>query len=154
MSIAPEPLIVNVVPSTVTDTATCSICLSELSSQDGRYTLKCQHTFHPRCVTEWLVKGNTNCPMCRVSIGELDGIPIADPKTCGMTKNQWAKCRKWTKWIYMILTLAFSVGMIFTGLILAGTQMPSPQGAFFAIGSILFMVSGYMVFTFHYFGRI
>jgi hypothetical protein len=54
----------------------------------------------------------------------------------------------------MLLTLAFSVGMIFTGLILAGTKMPSPQGAFFAIGSIIFMVSGYMVYTFHYFGRI
>ena len=42
----------------------CAICLSSYSSSEGRSTLPCKHTYHSRCITEWLSR-NPTCPLCR-----------------------------------------------------------------------------------------
>ena len=42
----------------------CAICLSSYSSSEGCGTLPCKHTYHSRCITEWLSR-NPTCPLCR-----------------------------------------------------------------------------------------
>jgi hypothetical protein len=41
----------------------CSICLES----ETNVTLLCNHTFHKKCIDEWLNKKN-NCPICRHNI--------------------------------------------------------------------------------------
>lgn len=42
---------------------TCGICLNIISNSN-KYTTKCNHIFHNKCITHWLLL-NTNCPICR-----------------------------------------------------------------------------------------
>lgn len=43
----------------------CSICHEPLQSyQIVRTIIKCKHSFHQKCVDNWLIDKN-NCPMCR-----------------------------------------------------------------------------------------
>jgi hypothetical protein len=51
----------------------CGICLSSISSESENYTTRCNHKFHNKCITHWLLL-NTNCPICRK---ELDKHTIA-----------------------------------------------------------------------------
>lgn len=41
----------------------CSICMSEINSDDSFKTV-CHHTFHHSCLDEWR-KNNQTCPLCR-----------------------------------------------------------------------------------------
>ena len=43
----------------------CSICLDLL--QGEVVTLCCQHSYHKKCVTDWISAHNT-CPLCRKSV--------------------------------------------------------------------------------------
>ena len=41
----------------------CSICLDNISS-NNLHTTSCKHTFHKKCIGQWL-KHHNNCPNCR-----------------------------------------------------------------------------------------
>lgn len=50
---------------------TCAVCLKPFQkTTEKRYVkkLKCGHTFHPRCINEWLRRAH-NCPCCREDLG-------------------------------------------------------------------------------------
>ena len=42
----------------------CSVCLIEFESDDNVILLKCHHTFHEHCITEWS-QYKADCPNCR-----------------------------------------------------------------------------------------
>lgn len=41
----------------------CSICFGEMYSKRVK-TLRCNHTFHIKCINDWLEQSN-QCPLCR-----------------------------------------------------------------------------------------
>jgi hypothetical protein len=46
----------------------CAICLNGF--KEGQLVCEskhgsCEHSFHEMCLSEWLLKGNDNCPTCR-----------------------------------------------------------------------------------------
>lgn len=48
----------------------CPICLEifgELDDDSLLCTLRCGHSYHKKCLNDWLFKDNT-CPNCRISI--------------------------------------------------------------------------------------
>ena len=45
----------------------CPICLDEFKESEYYRNLKCNHSFHKKCIDRWLKKEN-NCPMCRASV--------------------------------------------------------------------------------------
>lgn len=49
--------------------ATCGICLEILNANQSEITTKCNHSFHNKCLTPWLINKNT-CPLCRHEIYE------------------------------------------------------------------------------------
>lgn len=50
----------------IIDTA-CSICLDNFEEDENISTLKCNHSFHNKCIEAWL-DTNFTCPMCRLSL--------------------------------------------------------------------------------------
>ncbi|KAL3778401.1 hypothetical protein ACHAWO_013279 [Cyclotella atomus] len=54
--------------TTTTDTKaapTCSICINDLKSGDVLKVLSpCQHTFHSKCIVQWLTEYKNCCPLC------------------------------------------------------------------------------------------
>jgi hypothetical protein len=46
----------------------CSICLDTFKKGEYQRTLRCNHTFHKKCVDKWFCKDKSNCPMCRNEI--------------------------------------------------------------------------------------
>lgn len=140
MSVAPEPLMVNITPSSANvHSPSCSICLSEFSEREGKYTLGCQHSFHPRCVTQWLMNNN-HCPNCRATIAETDRLPEIETRTCGMTKSQWSTCRRRTQIIGLVFCYMYSIAMMMAGMILIGlNHIPSAGGtaAFILVSSAI-----------------
>ncbi len=56
------------------DGAYCSICISSLINDISK--LSCNHSFHEKCINEWL-KLKKSCPLCRTSIiiPNLDVLP-------------------------------------------------------------------------------
>lgn len=42
----------------------CPICLDDVDIGKEKYTLQCQHEFHPECIFKWL-RDNKRCPVCR-----------------------------------------------------------------------------------------
>jgi hypothetical protein len=44
----------------------CSICLEKFEVGCFKRTLKCNHTFHKKCVDKWIHKEKT-CPICRTN---------------------------------------------------------------------------------------
>lgn len=58
----------------------CSICFREMYHATTR--LKCNHTFHKKCVNKWFKKSHT-CPICRLDITkqkEICCFPFWYPK--------------------------------------------------------------------------
>jgi hypothetical protein len=45
----------------------CSICMDALCNQALTLT-KCKHVFHTKCLKNWTINFNTNCPLCRAKI--------------------------------------------------------------------------------------
>ncbi|KAL4575452.1 hypothetical protein LXL04_022296 [Taraxacum kok-saghyz] len=46
----------------------CSICLQDFEVEDAAAMFpKCEHKFHPECISQWLLAHNS-CPVCRRSI--------------------------------------------------------------------------------------
>lgn len=61
----------------------CSICLSDInlldsdlimwkgSCVDSIYKTKCGHTFHFKCIHDWLIS-NDDCPVCRTTLLDIE----------------------------------------------------------------------------------
>lgn len=45
----------------------CSICLEKYVVNDKIIKLDCSHSYHKKCLSEWL-KNNNTCPHCRENI--------------------------------------------------------------------------------------
>ena len=45
----------------------CSVCLSEFCNAETVRTLRCGHTFHQKCIDEWLTK-QAVCPLCKSDV--------------------------------------------------------------------------------------
>eukprot|EP00835_Amoeboradix_gromovi_P001999 NODE_103_length_20051_cov_0.229401.p11 type:complete len:208 gc:universal NODE_103_length_20051_cov_0.229401:12278-12901(+) len=45
-------------------TGSCTICLEEFKAKDECLVFNCKHSFHRKCVTNWLTLKNS-CPLCR-----------------------------------------------------------------------------------------
>lgn len=45
----------------------CSICCFDFMPGEEALRLKCNHTFHSRCVDDFLSYGGADCPMCKVT---------------------------------------------------------------------------------------
>ncbi|KAI3750229.1 hypothetical protein L2E82_20862 [Cichorium intybus] len=42
----------------------CVVCQVEFERRERLAVLQCKHRYHPRCITEWLVRQNV-CPICK-----------------------------------------------------------------------------------------
>jgi hypothetical protein len=51
----------------------CVICLEEYCNEAANARLECNHTFHRRCIREWLAVKNT-CPTCRFGEVSENGV--------------------------------------------------------------------------------
>ena len=64
------------------DNETCPICLGEPAVGDRLCTLACCHTFHHKCVTQWLTV-SALCPLCKShALGEEESQqpePVLEP---------------------------------------------------------------------------
>lgn len=58
----------------------CIICLSDYETCDDVAVLKCEHTFHKRCLQHWFIEHNT-CPCCRGVIASADLLNFKEPIT-------------------------------------------------------------------------
>lgn len=48
------------------DEDVCSICLDKFLGGGGKVVkLECEHMYHEKCIEPWIIKDNTNCPLCR-----------------------------------------------------------------------------------------
>ncbi|KXJ84215.1 RING finger protein 122-like [Aedes albopictus] len=43
----------------------CAICRACIKYNNKRKTLECQHSFHEKCINQWLIVKRT-CPICRM----------------------------------------------------------------------------------------
>lgn len=48
----------------------CIICLSDFIQKEKITVLKCTHSFHTKCLQEWLVQRST-CPTCRIELNSF-----------------------------------------------------------------------------------
>lgn len=46
----------------------CAICLTDFEENDELKELPCKHYFHSDCITQWLSKSSTTCPVDNVSL--------------------------------------------------------------------------------------
>ncbi|KAG8091029.1 hypothetical protein GUJ93_ZPchr0011g27371 [Zizania palustris] len=44
--------------------AECAVCLEDFEADDKLKTMPCSHSFHDRCISDWLRVSRT-CPLCR-----------------------------------------------------------------------------------------
>ena len=45
----------------------CSTCMDSFTARCDVSMTPCGHSFHTRCITNWLERGQSNCPQCRTS---------------------------------------------------------------------------------------
>jgi hypothetical protein len=64
----------------MTDHIDCTICLEACIAYPELVTTKCGHTFHRKCLKDWLNKNNV-CPNCKGSEPWAEFVPLAKP-TC------------------------------------------------------------------------
>ena len=55
--------------------SSCPICTDNITAKTGCSTLGCGHSFHLKCIGQWL-QTNDTCPMCRCQTGEYDREPL------------------------------------------------------------------------------
>lgn len=51
------------------DDAECAVCVSSIDVGTEVVNLRCGHSFHPACISRWLVRNGT-CPNCRTRVIE------------------------------------------------------------------------------------
>uniref|UniRef100_A0A914QE09 RING-type domain-containing protein n=1 Tax=Panagrolaimus davidi TaxID=227884 RepID=A0A914QE09_9BILA len=57
------------------DIGQCSICLSNLNMSNIYAISKCGHTFHQKCIHQWIFSAK-NCPSCRTNAIPSDVIKL------------------------------------------------------------------------------
>ena len=55
------------IPLKVVERGECNICLEEYDNTTCK-VLKCNHSYHDKCLKEWLTKQSTCCPICRIDV--------------------------------------------------------------------------------------
>ena len=45
----------------------CSTCMDSFTARCDASMTPCGHSFHTRCIINWLKRGQSNCPQCRTS---------------------------------------------------------------------------------------
>ena len=68
--------------------ATCGICLETLGANQCNITTKCEHSYHNKCLTHWLINKNT-CPLCRSNINFNNKITIGNLYGCIVTPEKY-----------------------------------------------------------------
>lgn len=53
--------------------STCPICYEDITAATGQVALGCTHSFHLKCVVEWLISHET-CPCCRREVGDQERV--------------------------------------------------------------------------------
>jgi hypothetical protein len=53
--------------------STCPICYEDITAATGQVALGCSHSFHLKCVVEWLISHET-CPCCRREVGDTERV--------------------------------------------------------------------------------
>lgn len=112
--------------------------MQDMADNEGKYTLGCKHSYHPRCITTWLAQSN-KCPYCRTTIDETAALPVLEPRTCGLSKQQWARCAR-TTWAMLVgFSALYMMAMMMGGMVLIGFyHMPTPEGTIlFLLGSVV-----------------
>jgi hypothetical protein len=51
-------------------TEECPICYNDFNEDSKVGVLRCGHTFHHKCISEWISYDGKNCPLCRTKIKE------------------------------------------------------------------------------------
>ena len=49
-------------------TKECLVCQEDFELGDDLLTLRCEHTFHGKCVKKWLQEYSNKCPVCKESV--------------------------------------------------------------------------------------
>ena len=59
----------------------CGICLGDISRGQAVFVAECSHTFHHRCISNNVARGNHDCPLCKVTWRDLPTTidPVATP---------------------------------------------------------------------------
>lgn len=50
------------------ETETCAICVEDFKEGDRLRVLPCDHSFHIKCIDEWLVNHSDLCPLCKARV--------------------------------------------------------------------------------------
>ena len=62
----------------------CGICLGDISRGQAVFVAECSHTFHHRCISNNVARGNHDCPLCKVTWRDLpatiDPVAPAPPR--------------------------------------------------------------------------
>lgn len=76
-------------------TSMCAVCMCTVRdprtttrprASNARRTLRCGHSFHHRCIAQWLMCSTCmSCPICRTAYLSSNGVVIPDA-TCPMTQ--------------------------------------------------------------------
>ena len=56
--------------------ACCAICLDDFADGDSLKVLQCKHEFHDACISPWVEKKSSLCPLCK-----QDALPNVDQVT-------------------------------------------------------------------------
>ncbi len=48
----------------------CSVCMTDMNTDEQLCELPCVHTFHDDCIQPWLKEYNYKCPICRKEVGK------------------------------------------------------------------------------------
>jgi len=65
----------------------CPICLTDYEAGDELRCLPCKHSFHKKCVDEWLLV-NATCPNCRTTILDEEGLEEAKIEMTSMEMGE------------------------------------------------------------------
>ncbi|CAN6288033.1 unnamed protein product [Urochloa humidicola] len=57
----------------------CAICLGEITRGQAVFTAECSHTFHHRCISDSVARGNRDCPLCKATWHDLPGVDPMPP---------------------------------------------------------------------------
>ncbi|EER91509.1 hypothetical protein BDA96_01G241400 [Sorghum bicolor] len=54
----------------------CAICLGDILRGQAVFVAECSHSFHHRCISDSVVHGNRDCPLCKATWRD---VPAVDP---------------------------------------------------------------------------
>ncbi|CAK9091654.1 unnamed protein product [Durusdinium trenchii] len=63
------------IPPGSEDERCCQICLEDFAENEELRKLPCGHSFHSKCVDEWLTEKSCSCPICRADCADHVGPP-------------------------------------------------------------------------------